>query len=259
MAIKKWDIQAENRRIRLRRAAKICAEKIIPADRITALLEQVIEPGDRVCDEVRRLCGLDSIVIPFGIDVEKFKPQKLERDDTPFTFVMAKPLEAWYGIDLAIRALNQCSSSARLVIAGGGPEEGRLKSLAESLGIEKRIDFLGQVNHEEIPNILNAADCFLNLSRRESFGVVILEAMACGLPVIASMTHGAEELIESGVDGMLVPIDGLAETADAMKLVIQNQPRRESIAKQGLAKVREQFHWDGCVRQMVELYNDVTA
>lgn len=218
---------------------------------------RVLATGKALAKEVRGLCGRDATIIPFGIDTKKFRPEHCERGDRPFTFIIVKPLEPWYGIDLAINALGQLDRSVRLVIAGQGSEEAHLKEMARSMHIEERIDFLGFVDHDRVPEVLNGADCFLNLSRRESFGVAILEAMACGLPVIATRSHGAEELIETGTDGLLVPIDGLSETVDAMKAVMKDEPKRKTMAENGLSKVREHYDWEDCVRQMIQTYRDV--
>ncbi len=220
---------------------------------------QVLATGTALADEVRRLCGRDATVIPFGVDTDLFKPEPRHEENTPFTFVIVKSLEHLCGIDLALRGLAQLEHNVRLVVVGLGTQEAELKELAQSLGIGDRVVFRGWLDNSQVPALLNESDCLLNLSRREGFGVCIVEAMACGVPVIATRTHGAEELIESGQDGLLVPVDGLPETVKAMNTVIQNEQLRRTIAQNGLSKAREHYTWQECVRRMIDVYEECLA
>lgn len=213
---------------------------------------EILATGKALADEVLKLSGRESTIVPFGIDTDVFHPSK-KLEASPFTFVIVKSLEPIYGIDLAIEAITGLAD-CKLVIVGSGSLENELKQKVLQLGLENRVEFRGYVPNNEIPSILQESDCFLNLSRRESFGVSILEAMACGIPVIATRTHGAEELIAHQQDGILIPVDSLDELRSAMRKMMTDQVQTSAIAKSGREKVLNQYNLKENIIDLIRLY-----
>lgn len=142
-------------------------------------------------------------VTPFGVDLNKFCPQEIEKDDI-FEFGIVKKIEHKYGIDILLKAYKALKSEipeskTRLVIYGRGAALEEYKSLAINLEIEKSVEFKGFIQNELVPKALGHMDvaCFPSRLDSESFGVAAVEAMACGTPVIASDASGFTEVIEN--------------------------------------------------------------
>ena len=151
---------------------------------------------------------------------------------------------------------------ARCIFAGAGPEQANLESLAASLGLADRVTFLG--SRDDIPRLLSAADIFILPSLKEGFSNAILEAMACGLPVVASDVGGAREIIERGVNGYVIDVqkEGDSVTVNAgqfirhMKRLLADDDFRLRLGVGALARVRA-FGLDSMVSDIEGLYLDL--
>ena len=122
----------------------------------------------------------------------------------------------------------------KLVIAGSGPEYSRLKKIASELNMQKQISFFGQANRGEVAALMQDSDCFVLSSRYETFGVVVIEAMSCGLPVIATRSGGPESIITEEKLGMLCDIDE-DQLTDALSGITKNRYDSDYIRKYALA------------------------
>lgn len=168
-----------------------------------------------VCEDLRRrLIGIGApaekaIVLRNGVDLELFRPQ-----DRPaaraalgfegFTLLSVGGLIPRKGHDLAIEALGRLPD-CRLLVAGSGPSRQDLEALARRLGVLDRVRFLGEIPHKELPALYAAADVFVLASSREGWANVLLEAMACGTPVVATNVNGAGEVVRAAAAGLLMP------------------------------------------------------
>ncbi|MEW5702526.1 MAG: N-acetyl-alpha-D-glucosaminyl L-malate synthase BshA [Candidatus Zixiibacteriota bacterium] len=139
---------------------------------------------------------------------------------------------------------------ARLLMIGDGPQTAEAFALARSLGVADSVDFLG--NREDVDQILCAADVFLLPSHYEAFGLAALEAMACGVPVVASRVGGVPELVEEGVNGLLVGPDEYDEGGERLYQILTDPPLAARLREAGLAAVREKF----TAEAVVPLYED---
>jgi glycosyltransferase involved in cell wall biosynthesis len=146
---------------------------------------------------------------------------------------------------------------ARLVLVGDGPERLPAERLCVQLGVEDDVLFLG--NQECIEGILPLADVLLLPSEQESFGLVCLEAISCGVPVVATNVGGTKEVIQHGQTGFLHdPFDVEAMVASVMEL-IDDPGRRRSMGELGRKVATEKFSTADIVKRYVDLYERVCA
>ena len=215
-------------------------------------------------------------VIPFGIDCNIFSPSPSLRDENYITIGTVKTLAFKYGIDTLIRAFTilhanlehtqpEIASKLRLIIVGGRPESGKidqtdfLKQLCFDLNIQKQVIFAGQVSHEAVPLWLNRFDIYAALSRdnSESFGVAILEASACEIPVVVSDVGGLPEVVDAGKTGFVVPHEDPKSAAKALEQLILDEDLRRKMGKAGRKRVLDQYQWKDNLSTMENLYRQV--
>ena len=155
--------------------------------------------------------------------------------------------------DMVIRALPLLPGH-RLVIVGDGPERATLGRLANALNVSDRVRFVGAVPQEELVTYYSAADALVLASTREGWANVLLEAMACGTPVIASNVGGASELVTSAEAGLLLPERTPEALAQAAKALLRDYPEREATRRYA-----ERFSWTATTRGQLELFTRVIA
>ncbi len=143
-----------------------------------------------------------------------------------------------------------------LVLVGDGPERERAEQEAEQLGLRSRVKFLGTL--EAVSDVLQAADLLLLPSTSESFGLSALEAMACGVPVLASKVGGLPEVVVDGETGFLIDPDDLDGFADAGVAILENRARWKTFRENAVQRAGD-FSQDIVVPKYEELYREVTA
>lgn len=171
-----------------------------------------------------------------GVDINLFCPKEEhgDRNDLPLTLLHVGRLSYEKRIDVVIRAFARLSTShpqARLVIVGEGPEKSRLHSLVDVLGISKLVDFEGFVPHDQLPSFYTGANIFVTASTIETQGLVVLEAMACGLPVVSVNAMALPDLVRHEVNGYLVPPDNEAAFAEAVDHLLREPDLRQSMGQ----------------------------
>lgn len=154
--------------------------------------------------------------------------------DSDFVFITVSRLVSIKRVHLLIEALAQMNEGV-LIIAGDGGERARLEQLAETLGVALRVRFLGA--RADIPALLNAADAFVFASEREGLGIVLLEAMAAGLPIVVSQFDAAKELITNGYNGLL--FSDFNELVFLMKKIMSDDQMRVELSTGGLQAVQQ--------------------
>jgi len=164
------------------------------------------------------------------------------------------------GIDLNLKAfalLINKYPDLKYQIIGDGPEKNRLKKLATDLGINDRVEFLGRLGHKEVLKYMEKADIFSLPSWNEGFGVVYIEAMAQGKPVIGCRGEGIEDFVEDGKTGMLVEpkdVDSLVQTIDYL---LSNPDEAWAIGKRARKLVLENYTWDKNAEKTIKVYKEV--
>lgn len=222
------------------------------------VIKYILKKADRVLStshvmarELARYTDKKQIpVTPFGVDMRLFKrfPKKHQETDG-FVFGIVKTLEYGYGIDTLIDAfallckrrpdLNLC-----LRIVGEGSEREKLQLQAINLGLAEKIVFEGKVVHDHLPEVISSFDVFVALSRVESFGVAVVEAMAVGCPVVVSDAPGFTEIVKSGESGLIVERENPQQASEAMETLVNDETLRVTLAQNGEKRVRELYDWD---------------
>jgi glycosyltransferase involved in cell wall biosynthesis len=142
-----------------------------------------------------------------------------------------------------------------LRIIGEGSERPRLGALAEKRGV--KVEFTGKIeSHEDVIALLKAADLFIMPSRRESFGITVLEAMYCGVPVISTATEGPSDHVKNAENGFLVPIGGAAEMAKRMEEVLSNSRLQKTLASNA-RNYAARHDWESIVERVAGVYKKV--
>ncbi|MBL4588529.1 MAG: glycosyltransferase, partial [Alphaproteobacteria bacterium] len=151
------------------------------------------------------------------------------------------------GHHLVIEALQKLPG-VELHIVGEGPKEAELKQLASHLGVDDRVHFLGYKTHQQLAELYNQADALILASSREGMPNVLLEAMACGTPVIATNVGGAEEVITSKAAGVLLDERSIDEIVVAINVLLLN-----TLVAEQTREHAEQFAWDATIMKLLEL------
>jgi glycosyltransferase involved in cell wall biosynthesis len=221
-------------------------------------------------DEVGELVRLGAArnritVVPSGVDVDQFSPDGpvAERGDRPRVLCIGR-LVPRKGFDTVIRALVGVPE-AELIIAGGpaadelagDPEAARLTRLAERFGVADRVRLVGAVARPDVPALLRSADLVVCTPWYEPFGIVPLEAMACGVPVVASAVGGFLDTVVDGATGTLVPPRRPDRLAAAMRRLLAEPFWREAYGTAGVDRARSRYSWDRIATATLAVYEDL--
>jgi L-malate glycosyltransferase len=216
-------------------------EKLVPVSGSLRMGIEALVPGLK--DRIR--------VIPNMIREDMFLPPLEARKKDPFIFIWAGRLEHVKGVDLLLEAVKLLEKRLKgeffVKLAGKGTLKEKLEGQAKELGVSERINFLGRLTREEMQKEMQGSNCFVLPSRYEAFGVVLLEAMAAGLPVIASRSGGPDSIVNAE-NGLLVEVESVEELAGAMEQMIaqiSNYPeekiRSSTLQKYGHTSVMKQY------------------
>ncbi|MDT3696516.1 MAG: glycosyltransferase [Ignavibacterium sp.] len=212
--------------------------------------------------EIEKYTDKKIFVIPFGIDVERFRPIQVEKvsNDDCILIGTIKTLETRYGIEFLIRAFSilkekKLGKKIKLLICGKGTLLDELKKLTVELGLQDDTIFTGYINHDDVQIYHNKLDIYVAPSLEESFGVAILEASACNKPVVVSDVGGLPEVVDHGVTGFIVEPKNPVHLASAIEQLIIDPELRYEMGRKGREKVTEEYDWNKCVSDMVEHYD----
>jgi D-inositol-3-phosphate glycosyltransferase len=216
-------------------------------------------------------------VVPPGVDLTSFRPlgrvearQKIGFSGGPLLLFVGR-LERLKGVEIAIRALALLSDRAhpdlRLMVLGEDArergvrdadegEKERLKGIASALGVRDRVDFLGSVAHHELPYFYSAADVCVMPSYSESFGLVGLEAQACGCPVVASDVPGLRSVIRDEVSGYLIHGNDPAAYAERIGRLLADPQLAQQMGRHG-SLLAQRFSWTRTADRLETLFDQV--
>lgn len=199
-------------------------------------MDHVIAVGHSLAESIERHFDVKAAVIPNIVDTAVFYFDKTncEKDDRSFHFVAVGRLIAIKRMDLLIEAFYDAfkdDQDAKLTIYGEGPMRPTLEKQIDALGMRRRICLAGLVQRERLAEAMHCADCFVLASQKETFGLAFAEAMAAGLPVIATKSGGPEDFVDES-RGLLIPVDDKELLVDALTLMRQQASNydRQAIA-----------------------------
>ncbi len=251
---------------------------------------EVMDTADRIIaateaerDQLAELYDLSPqkvTIIPPGVDVYHFYP--IPKDEAKEAIgispnermaLFVGRIEPLKGVDTLLEAMaivkKRCVAFTcphYLVIIGGDPGEelaetsnemARLQGLCRDLGLDEMVLFLGKRGQDTLPYYYSAAEVVVMPSFYESFGMVALEAMACGTPVIASKVGGLAHLIKDGETGFFVPAQDAEVLAEKLRLIFVERVMRDRLGKQASAYAKG-FQWENITQQIVQVYGEMT-
>jgi D-inositol-3-phosphate glycosyltransferase len=246
-----------------------------PAERLE-LENQIIREADRIVatcsDELFELVRLGANanrvdIVPCGVDLDLFRPdgEAVPRDPRWRRAVIVSRFVERKGIGNAIAAIARVPR-CELLIAGGpsadeldaDPEAIRYRRIAAQHRVADRVHLLGSMSRDRVPSLMRSADAVICVPWYEPFGIVPLEAMACGAPVIASAVGGLIDSVVDGVTGLHVPPRRPREIANKLKWLLGNTEARQAFSAAGVERARERFGWDTVARQTLQSYARVS-
>ncbi|MGE2713368.1 glycosyltransferase [Mycolicibacterium litorale] len=202
-------------------------------------------------------------VVPCGVDLDLFTPDGPHAErGARFRIVSVGRFVPRKGFDVVVRAL-PAIPDAELVLVGGpdrseveaDPEARRLRELAESLGVGDRLVFQGAVARADMPAVLRSADVVACTPWYEPFGIVPLEAMACGVPVVAAAVGGMLDTVVHDVTGRLVTPKRPAEVAESINTLLHDEFLRQSLGAAGRDRARARYSWDRIAADTLRIYD----
>jgi len=196
-------------------------------------------------------------VIPNGVDLESFSPG--ERPWEPPRLLFVGRIVYQKGLDLLFSALAQSKiKDWRLTLAGDGPRLEQLRQQAKALGIEGQVQFLGWQSRERLPEIYRQANLFVYPSRHEGMPNAVLEAMASGLPVLATRIAGNEELVSEGT-GILAPPEDATALAAALRTLLADPKLRQRLGAAARKRVAEAYSWPRVAQAYLQLMRKIAG
>ena len=189
----------------------------------------------------------EPIVIPNGVDIEHFSKQidkkVIEKNEGDIVLITASRLVKKNAVGDIIFALALLPENYKLMIAGTGELEKELRTQVVSLKLENRVQFLGLIAHEQLPAYLQQSDIFIRPSLSEGLGNSFLEAMAAGIPVIATPVGGIPDFLKGGETGVFCELDNPKSIAYAVEQ-LKEVTLREKIVTNAKKMVQETYSWD---------------
>jgi glycosyltransferase involved in cell wall biosynthesis len=236
--------------------------------RLCREVDKVIATCQDEVEELRAL-GLPpgrAEIIPCGVDTGLFTPGPRPESSRQRLVVVGR-LVTRKGVGNVIEALARLvrhDHDVELVIAGGpsgdmldvDPEVQRLRALADRVGVGGRVVFLGGMARADIPGLMRSADVVVTVPWYEPFGIVPLEAMACGRPVVGSAVGGLLDTIEPGTTGELVPPRDPKSLADVLRGLLSDPERRRRYGEAGRARAVGLYDWSNVVARTEAVYDD---
>ena len=223
--------------------------------------------SDEMFELIRmRIPRMSISVVPCGVDLDAFTPDgpAWPRGEAPRVLALGRLVER-KGVDTAIQAV-AAVPGAELLVAGGparpdlpaDPEYRRLRRVAEDAGAADRVTFLGRVPHHEVAALLRSVDLAVTLPWYEPFGIAPVEAMACGVPVVASAVGGHIDTVRDGVTGAHVPPRSPVAAAAQISRLLADPGRRAALGDAAAQRARSRYSWDRAAAETEDVYRHMT-
>ena len=205
--------------------------------------------------------------VPKGVDVERFRPTgsnvraELGLDGKRVILSVARfvPIKNVALLVDAMAIVAERDALAHLLLVGEGPELRSLRGQVDRLGLQRRVTFAGHVRHDQLAPFYRTADLFALASEFDNSPNVVLEAMACGLAVVATDVGGVSEYVAAGKGGELVPARDASALAGALGTWLDEAPRRRDAAAFNRQRMVQQFSWRVSSERLLDVYNRVVS
>lgn len=223
------------------------------SDAVTAVSRHLAEEAVRAFG----LCGGRAPqVVPDFVDVERFRPGDHDRSG-PLRVLHVSNFRPLKRVPWLVEAFAEATASqdTELWLVGDGPDRAQVESLGRELGLGERLRLLGA--RDDLSELHAAADVFALASEREAFGLVALEAMACGVPVVATSVGGVPEVVRDHIEGRLVDPGDQRGFAAALRELLVDAEARAALGRAGRARAVEQFAATGVVARYRALYRSL--
>lgn len=210
-------------------------------------------------------------ITPFGIDLKMFTATNREaRSDQSITIGMIKTMEKHYGPQYLIEAIplllerlekekTGLEDKIKVLMVGKGSLISSLETRSKELGISDMVTFTGEIPHLQVPEYLNMLDVYCAPSEMESFGVAVIEASACKIPVIASNVGGIPEVVNDGDTGYLVEKGNPGQIANRLFELVSNKEKRHEFGENGRKFVEENYDWNENVTIIEKIYQKLAG
>lgn len=220
--------------------------------------KEVISPSPRLANNLNFLYGTKSKIIGYGINKADISLEQIKNENR--VILSASRLLTTKGIDLNIKAVKQLSrkyDNLLLIIVGDGPERSILEQLVQKLDLEKNVQFIGHVPHSSVMEFMARCDIFSMPSWQETFGLVYIEAMAHGKPVVAVNGQGVDGIVINQQTGMLTKPRDLNSLVAALDFLLSHPEEARNIGKRARKLVLENYTWDINAEKTIDIYNEV--
>ena len=232
-------------------------------NRTLAKLDRRIAVSQACVDALERTFGGGFDIIPNGVDCERFHPLASGEaaPDGPQRILFVARLEPRNQLGHLLEAAAILRRRGRDIVvqaAGSGPTRQHDQALAERLGIADRVEWLGLI-HEDLPRRYREATVLAAPCTLASFGVILIEAAASGIPIVCADNVGFRQVIRNGMPGQFVPMNDPAALADGLDEVLGDPGLRADWGRRGRALTVERYAWAGVARQVSDLYHEELA
>lgn len=233
--------------------------------------DAIASTSNCMAEQVKKLIGAPErniTITPFGVETDVFSPEGPVRlkDNKVFLFGTVKKLTYKYGIDYIIKAFSlfyghwkkekkDTDLMPHLFICGKGDDKTDFEKLRDQLGLHDLVEITGYIPHEEIPALLRSVDvfCLGSIKESESFGVAAVEAMSCGVPVIATDVDGFKEVMIDGKTGFIVPKKNEEALAEKMWELYWDSEKRIQLGNNGREHVVQNYEWNNNSSILIDL------
>ena len=222
---------------------------------------------------IKEKTGKEDIkIIPWGIDTNKFKrleisdtshlKKKYDIADTDKVVIAVQRPDSRKKVEILIHAAKKVIDkipNTKFLIVGDGPERAKLENLTKELHLAQNVIFTGKISEDELIRCYSIADIFSIHTLHEGFGIVYIEAMSMGLPIVTTYAHGNEDIIENGKNGFMVEPNNPDKLAEKIIFLLVNDEIRNEIARHNREEAVEKYDLNNIARRWKELYCEVLS
>jgi L-malate glycosyltransferase len=226
--------------------------------------DRILSTSEIMKKEVSLYTNKEITVTPFGVDTKEFSPRAVKKDVNTVYIGSIKSVEDKYGIKYLIEAARILEKKLngkkiKMLLLGGGNKLDYYQQLIVTEKLEHIIEIPGRVPFSEISTTQNLLDIFINVSvdDSESFGVAVVEAMACEKPVIVSNVGGLTEVVNSPEIGIVIPKESTGAIVEAIEKLVSNEALAKEMGKKARQHVLKYYDFKICLDKMTQVYKEV--